>query len=445
MGPPKKHHHRRTRRLEQAFAEMKADPNASPQVKSKTTQKLEGPSNSESILQPRAGDAPVKTPDDDHEQDSLKDQKAATSVDQKPSSEDIDMPLASKIDPIEPHIKIEKPDLDLATRLEDQKPATGVKDDPSGVDTEMSLAPKIDPTEPSIKAEKPDPDLVAGVGERNPATGVKPDPSCEDTEMLLAPKIDPNEATATSDHSDSKRSLASFDSQDLLEETRTQNSPDSSNTKPEGQLCLICFMQWGKELKPGKRLLDCQITHGSSSSCNHCLGEHSRCGMLPSNLTRDLLQLNHEVNKALDVGEAIEEKKRFCDTYQNVSGEIHRPSAGPSASCLQLHLQDIERKMSKRREYYQKNADRIKPKHRENWRKYYQKNVDQIKSRRREYKQKNADRIKSISREYRRNNADRIKSKEREYRQKNVDRIKSRKREYRQENVDRIKTRRREY
>lgn len=68
MGPPKKHHHRRTRRLEQAFTEMKTDPTASPQVKRKTTQKLEEPSISESILQPRAGDAPVKTPNDDHEQ-----------------------------------------------------------------------------------------------------------------------------------------------------------------------------------------------------------------------------------------------------------------------------------------------------------------------------------------------------------------------------------------
>lgn len=258
--------------------------------------------------------------------DNLEDQKAATGVDQKLSFEDIDMPSASKIDPAEPHIKIEKPDPDLAARLEDQKPATGVKHDPSGddtemplaptidptgpsikvekpdpdlaagledqkaatvakedptcEDTEMSLAPKIDPTEPSIKAEKPGPDLVAGVGERNPATGVKPDPSCEDTEMPLAPKIDPNEATATSDHSDSKRSLTSFDSQDLLEGTRTQNSPDSSDTKPEGQLCLKCFVQWGKKLEPGERLLDCQITHGSSSSCNHCSGEHSRCGMV---------------------------------------------------------------------------------------------------------------------------------------------------------------------
>lgn len=258
--------------------------------------------------------------------DNLEDQKAATGVDQKLSFEDIDMPSASKIDPAEPHIKIEKPDPDLAARLEDQKPATGVKHDPSGDDTEMPLAPtidptgpsikvekpdpdlaagledqkaatvakedptcedtemslahKIDPTEPSIKAEKPGPDLVAGVGERNPATGVKPDPSCEDTEMPLAPKIDPNEATATSDHSDSKRSLTSFDSQDLLEGTRTQNSPDSSDTKPEGQLCLKCFVQWGKKLEPGERLLDCQITHGSSSSCNHCSGEHSRCGMV---------------------------------------------------------------------------------------------------------------------------------------------------------------------
>lgn len=69
MGSPKKHHHRRTRRLEQAFAEMKADPTASPQVKRKTTQKLEEPTSiSESIPQPRAEDAPVKTPDDDHEQ-----------------------------------------------------------------------------------------------------------------------------------------------------------------------------------------------------------------------------------------------------------------------------------------------------------------------------------------------------------------------------------------
>lgn len=220
--------------------------------------------------------------------DSLEDQKAATGVDQKPLPEDIDMPLAPKIDPTEPHIKIEKPDPDLATRLEDQKTATITKEDPTCEDTEMSLAPKIDPTEPSIKAEKPDPDLAASVRERNPATGVKPDSSCKDTEMPLAPKIDPNEATATPDHSDSKRSLASFDSQDLLEETRTQNSPDSPDTKPEGQLCLKCFMQWGKELKPDERLLDCQITHGSSSSCNHCLGEHSRCGMVGMHWSQQL-------------------------------------------------------------------------------------------------------------------------------------------------------------
>lgn len=68
MGPPKRIHHRRTRRLGQAFADIKAEPTASQQVKRKTTQKLEEPNISESILQPRAGDAPVKTPDDDHEQ-----------------------------------------------------------------------------------------------------------------------------------------------------------------------------------------------------------------------------------------------------------------------------------------------------------------------------------------------------------------------------------------
>ena len=267
----------------------------------------------------------VEKPDLDM-MDGLEDQKAATGVDQKLSSEDIDMPLASKIDPTEPRIKIEKPDPDLATHFEDQKPATGVKHDqscedtemplaptsnptkpsikveksdpdlevrledqkpatgvkhyPTCEDTEMSSAPKIDSTEPSIKAEKPDPDLAAGVGKRDSATDAKQDPSCDDTEMPLAPKFDPSEPMTTFDHSDSKRSLTSFDSQDLLEEKGTQSSLDSSDTKPEGQLCLVCFEQWGKELKPGERLLDCQITHGSSSSCNHCLGEHSRCGMV---------------------------------------------------------------------------------------------------------------------------------------------------------------------
>lgn len=107
----------------------------------------------------------------------------------------------------------------------------------------------------------------------------------------------------------------------------------------------------------------------------------------------DLLQLKHEMNKALDVGEAIEEKKHFYDTYQNVSGEIHRPSAGLSASCLHLHLR-IERKKSKRREHYHKSADRIKSLTREYHREYYHKNADRIKSKRREYRQKNAERVK---------------------------------------------------
>lgn len=220
--------------------------------------------------------------------DSLEDQKAATGVDQKPSSKDIDVPLAPKIDPTEPHIKIEKPDPDFATRLEDQKAATDVKQYLSCEDTGMSLALKIDPTEPSIKAEKPDPDLAAGVGERDSATSVKQHPSCGDAGMPLAPKIDPNEPMTTFDHSDFKHSLTTLDSQDLLEEIRTQNSPGSSDTKPEGRLCLVCFKEWGKELKPGERLLDYQITHGSSSSCNHCLGEHSRCDIVSMHWPRQL-------------------------------------------------------------------------------------------------------------------------------------------------------------
>jgi hypothetical protein len=246
----------------------------------------------------------------------LEDQKTATGVDQKPSSEDIDMPLAPKIDPTEPPTKVEKPDPDLAADLEDQKAAIGVKEDPSCEDTEMPLAPGINPTEPLITVEKPDPDLTdipedqkaATVvdqkpscedsdmplaptidptepsikdekpdPERNAAAGTKQEPSYEDTEMPLATKIDPSEPTASFDHSDSKCKLTPFDSQDLLKETRTPSSSESSNTKPQGQLCLVCFKQWEKQLESGERLVDCQIAHGSSSNCGQCLLKHSRC------------------------------------------------------------------------------------------------------------------------------------------------------------------------
>lgn len=67
MDPPKGHH-QRTHRPEQAFAEMKQDPIATPQAMPKTTQEFKEPVISGRILHPRTGDAPVKTPDDDHEQ-----------------------------------------------------------------------------------------------------------------------------------------------------------------------------------------------------------------------------------------------------------------------------------------------------------------------------------------------------------------------------------------
>lgn len=67
MDPPKKHHQRK-HRLKQGLGEMKQDPNATPQVMPKTTQEFEEPGISENIIQPRARDAPVKTPDDDDEQ-----------------------------------------------------------------------------------------------------------------------------------------------------------------------------------------------------------------------------------------------------------------------------------------------------------------------------------------------------------------------------------------
>jgi hypothetical protein len=249
----------------------------------------------------------------------LEDQKTATGVDQKPSSEDIDMPLAPKFDPTEPPTKVEKPDPDLAADLEGQKAAIGVKEDQSCEDTEMPLAPTINPTEPLIKAEKPDPDLAAfpedqkaatvvdqkpscedsdmplapTIGpaelsikdekpdlERNAAASTKQEPSYEDTEMPLAPKIDPNEPTASFDHSDSKCSLTSFGSQGLLKEARTPSSPESADTKPQGQLCLVCFKQWEKQLESGKTLVDCQITHRTPSRCGQCLLGHSRCVMV---------------------------------------------------------------------------------------------------------------------------------------------------------------------
>jgi hypothetical protein len=252
----------------------------------------------------------------------LEDQKTATGVDQKPCSEDIDMPLAPKIDPTDPPTKVEKSDPDLAADLEDQKAAIGVKEDPSCEDTEMPLVPTINPTGPLIKVEKPDPDLAAipedqkaatvvdqkpsredsdmplapaiepaelsikdekPDPERNAAARTKQEPSYEDTEMPLPPKIDPNELTASFDHSDSKCSLTPFDSQDLLKETHTPSSPESSDTKPQGQLCLVCFKQWEKQLESGERLVDCQIAHGSSTNCDQCLLKHSGCEIVSIN------------------------------------------------------------------------------------------------------------------------------------------------------------------
>lgn len=47
---------------------MEQNPTATPQVMPNTVQELEVPESSQKTLQPRVGDAPVKTPDDDYEQ-----------------------------------------------------------------------------------------------------------------------------------------------------------------------------------------------------------------------------------------------------------------------------------------------------------------------------------------------------------------------------------------
>ncbi|KAJ5440790.1 hypothetical protein N7491_003196 [Penicillium cf. griseofulvum] len=304
---------------------MNQDRIATPQLMHKAKQESEEPDISRSTLQHQAGDAPVKTPDCEQVKEplikvekhdpgliaGLEDQKAATGVNQKPSFEDTEMPFDPEIDLVEPLAKVGKADSDLAASIGEQNSATGAKQEPFCEDAEMTLAAKIDPTESTITYRRTE-----------GATSGKNDPYYEDVDISSAPNIDPNEPTANSNHSDCKRSLTPFDSKDLLEEKRTPGSVESSGTKPQGQLCISCFKEWGMPMKPGGRLLDCQTSHKKSTRCGHCVRRHFTCVLVTPNLIRDLLQLKYEMNNALDVGEATDEKKRFYDAYQNVSGKI---------------------------------------------------------------------------------------------------------------------------
>ncbi|OQE43588.1 hypothetical protein PENCOP_c003G07788 [Penicillium coprophilum] len=203
MDPPK--HHLRRRRIKQEPAKMKQDPTIAPHVMPKATQELEQPGISESIIH-RVGDALIKASDDVHEQakkslikvekhdldliHGLEDQKVDTDQHQKPSSEDIDMPLAPKFNSIEPSVTVGKSEHDLAAGFEDQRAATKLDRKSSFNDTKMLLTPDIHLVELSIKIEKVDPDLAAIMSEQRVPIGAKQDPSCEDTEMPLAPEFD---------------------------------------------------------------------------------------------------------------------------------------------------------------------------------------------------------------------------------------------------------------
>ncbi|KAJ5206184.1 hypothetical protein N7472_002632 [Penicillium cf. griseofulvum] len=237
---------------------MNQDRIATPQLMHKAKQESEEPDISRSTLQHQAGDAPVKTPD----------------------CEQVKEPL----------IKVEKHDPGLIAGLEDQKAATGVNQKPSFEDTEMPFDPEIDLVEPLAKVGKADSDLAASIGEQNSATGAKQEPFCEDAEMTLAAKIDPTESTITVEKSDPD--LASIGEQKVLLAAKMIHI---TRTLTYHRLPTLTRMS--------RQLILTTLT-------------------VTPNLIRDLLQLKYEMNNALDVGEATDEKKRFYDAYQNVSGKI---------------------------------------------------------------------------------------------------------------------------
>ncbi|QQK46067.1 hypothetical protein Pdw03_0965 [Penicillium digitatum] len=243
---------------------MEQNPTATPQVMPNTVQELEVPESSQKTLQPRlfddvAKESLIKAGKSDADLVAgLEDQLPATEINRKPPSEDTDMAFVPKIDPTEPWIKAEKPDTDLAASIHKQDAATD-----------------LDPTELLIKVEKLDSDLAASIENQKSTTGAKQEPYREDTEMPLAPKFDLNEPIANLGHSDSECSLASFNPQDLLEEKRTPSSLEFSDKNIQGQLCVICFKEWERQLKPSERLLDCQITQGNSPGCDPCAQRRS--------------------------------------------------------------------------------------------------------------------------------------------------------------------------
>lgn len=86
-----------------------------------------------------------------------------------------------------------------------------------------------------------------------------------------------------------------------------------------------------------------------------------------------------------------------------------------------------------RKEYYQKNKDRITEKHKN----YRNENQEKLKEKKKEYYEQNKEQIKEKKREYYKQNKDRAKEYGKNYRSENKEKIKEKQREYYEQNKER--------
>jgi len=128
--------------------------------------------------------------------------------------------------------------------------------------------------------------------------------------------------------------------------------------------------------------------------------------------------------------EQIKKKKEYREKNKE---KIKKQDAKYSKKYREKNKEKIKKQ---KKEWYEKNKEKKKEKNK----KYREKNKEKIKEKKKEYREKNKEKIKKqdakYSKKYREKNKEKIKKQKKEWYEKNKEKIKEKKKEYREKNKD---------
>lgn len=170
---------------------------------------------------------------------------------------------------------------------------------------------------------------------------------------------------------------------------------------------------------------------GHHSSCKDCLKE-----IIKKTSKSPMMQLEKAVRTSIRAENRLlfKEDKRLCGSCRNIF---------LIADLVGYYCKNCSHNI--RREYYEKNIEKVNKQNRE----YYEKNIEKEKEKKKQYREENKEKIREIHKKYykenkekiikyQKENKEKIIKKSKEYYEKNIEKIKEKNKKYQKENKEKL-------